>query len=269
MSAPIWRSRGECAWRRVAAASLGLLVFFGATPALCQATGSGTPAQAQLSLSRDQVRIGQPFELVIELALEPGQRLLPPEVTLPPEVVRSAFSVQSEERGGVARMRYRLQLHAEAEGAHSIGPVGLTSMHGGPLDLPPASLAAIDLEVVAPTRRGRFVLGGLAAVTSLSLLGFAWRRRSRANDAPPPAPDSGTLLVEARRRRIDGDLVGALEALRRAVEMQPGQARDGLLQRLSSLEQTCRFSVDQPPASEVEGLEREAALLLRAGEREQ
>jgi hypothetical protein len=222
-----------------------LFALLGAAPAPAAPVAATPPAEplaVRVRLDRKDVRLGEPFELTIEVRHATAERYaLPAALPIEPFRLLGAGCPRREE-GAEAVTTCALRLALYDLGAHDLPELVLRAeTPGGGRELrvpgpgvtgigildpaaPAASLALKDLAPPAPLHVPNWPLaaGLLAAALSAAAGGWGWRawcRRSRRVEEPPPLPPH-----ERFSRQLD-----ALEEARLASQ---GRAREHFL-RLS------------------------------------
>jgi hypothetical protein len=212
------------------AAALALAALLAAAPDAGPAgvAPDAAPLGIQVRLEKKEVRLGEPFELAIEIRHRADERYaLPASLAVEPFRLLSS-SCPRAEAGGEAVTTCTLRLALLDLGPHDLPeivvgaqtPAGARELRvpgpgvigAGILDpaAPPEALALKDLAPPAPLRVPNVPLAiGIALAALLALLGWlgwrAWRRRTlRQAEPPPPLPPHERLarqldaLEEAR-----------------------------------------------------------------------
>jgi hypothetical protein len=232
-----------------AATLLALRALLAAAPGAPAAATAGPPPAEPLGvrvqLDKREVRLGEPFEVTIEIRHAPVERYSLP-VALPVEPFRllgGGCPRREEEGAAVTTCALRLalfdlgphdlpplRLRAETpDGGRELSVPGPTVTGAGVLDpaAPPASLALKDLAPPAPLHVANGPLGaGLlvaALVAAAAWWGWrAWRRRAARVEEPPPLPPH-----ERFSRQLDALEEGRLPGLERFARLS-GHVREYL-----------------------------------------
>jgi hypothetical protein len=217
--------------------ALGALLATAEPAAAPERPPAAEPRGVQVRLEKPEVRLGEPFELTIEVRHRPAERY-----ELPATLVAEPFRVLAagcprREVGGDALTTCALRLALFDLGAHSLPELVLSaatpegarelripgpSVTGaGILDpaAPPEALGLKDLAPPAPllVPNVPLALGALAALLA-GIAGWfgwrAWRRRAlRGEEPPPPLPPHERFALQ-------------LDALSRARLAEQGRGRE-------------------------------------------
>lgn len=192
---------------------LALLVTAAEGPAVTAPTPpAAEPHGVRVRMERREVRLGEPFELAIEVRHAPAERYAPPALPAPRpfRLLDAGCSHREEPNEAVTLCTLRLALFDL--GAHDLPDLtlavetpagrrelrvpGPTVTGAGVLDpaAPLGALALRDLAPPAPLLVWNYPLGARALAVGLALLAawLAWRalrrRRERVDEPPPPLP---------------------------------------------------------------------------------
>lgn len=190
---------------------LALLASAPGAPAAVPAAPPPSEPAVRVRLDRREVRLGEPFELTVEIRHGSAERYsLPAALTMEPFRFLGGGCPRREEGGtavttcGLRLALFELgphdlpelRLRAETpEGGRELSVPGPTVSGAGVLDpaTPPGSLALKDLAPPAPLHVPNWPLG--AGLLAAALLGaaarwslLAWRRRAALVEERPPLP---------------------------------------------------------------------------------
>lgn len=237
--------------------------------------GVGDPPAAELRLSDSSPTVGEEFFLEVHLRWAghfDEYMPQPPRVHLPASVIQKGVTASTSSRDGAQVVVYRITLQGEETGSYALDPVELRYQ-------PRYAAEVASTEVVGPTvhveartvaglrpRTFAWVAGGVAAT---ALGGLVAGRKWKSLRERDPEDDGGgfesmlSRYREARGRRMQGDGVGScllmvdlLEDLRQPSERGAAE--------MVSLREGLRFGGYEPPASELDRLQREVSRRLEA-----
>lgn len=230
---------------------LALRALLAAVPSAAPATAGPPPAEplgVRVRLDKREVRLGEPFELTIEIRHAPAERYaLPAALPVDPFRLLGGGCPRREE-GGAAVTTCALRLALFELGPHDLPPLrlraetpgggrelsvpGPTITGAGVLDpaAPPSSLALKDLAPPAPLHVANWPLGAwlLAGALAAAAGGWGWRawrrRAARVEEAPPLPPherfsrqlaalEEGRLPGQERFARLSGHVREYLGAI--------------------------------------------------------
>lgn len=187
-----------------------LLALLGAAAPPPPAIPAAEPASVEVRLSKREVRLGETFELTVEIRHRPAERYSPDRafVVEPFRLVGSDCPRRPDGADAVTTCSLRLALYdlgphdlpgltlpvETPEGARVLRVPGVTLTGVGILDpgAPPEALALKDLAPPVPLRVPNLplLLGAVAALGALAAAWLAWRawRRRALRATEPPAP---------------------------------------------------------------------------------
>jgi peroxiredoxin len=232
------------------------------------------PPTATCELSEETPRVGKPFFLDVRIRwaghLE-DYLLHPPQIHLPDGIRREGMSAITSSEAGRSVVTYRVELFAEQAGSFALDPVELrytprledsplTSRVSGPtVKVRPVTIAGLSPRVAALA--GAVALLGAGASVGLARL----RRKRRGAETASPAEQRyrrlQALFEEARKKRLEGDAAGFLQAMADLdqglleEEADTGEALEGLEHLLEG----ARYGGQKPAPEVMDRFERRAA----------
>ncbi len=186
--------------------------------------------------------------------------LQPPRITVPEGVTQQAMTALSTSGDGNRAVTYRFTFLATEPGSYAFDPVELR--YTPRFDPQPVTerLRGPTLSVLAPPLPTKLLVGG--AIFSMVLMwGWFMRRRqsstTTAKDIADESPDAlRESLTDARRRRMEGDIAGFLEAIRAMHERFEIDDLTGQRQAIDQWIEETRYGGHQLSGPALDQLER-------------